>query len=532
MNPIQYTLGPQPLSRKAGGLSALPDHAEADSSARDACRARAVDVDCTIGRVYNQVSLWLDQFSPAIPGEALTSEIQKEDEFHQAPRPSLVLHLSILLLAMFVGGGLYFGYVFVHTATSVLSATLALDWAPLPSPPLGAVASLPEDRPADAGPKPTVKPSDKTAPPASGERVNILLLGLDQRDDERANNVPSRSDTVILATIDPVTHSAAMLSMPRDLWVAIPGYRDNKITVAHFLGEMDKLPGGGPELAKKTVELNLGVPVHYFVRVNFRGFERMIDTLGGVDIEVPKYIVDYEYPTEDYGYMTVEFVPGMQHMNGVRALQYARTRHYDSDFYRNKRQMQVIAAARSKAVGLDILPRLPTLIGTIQSSVDTDIPVTAWPGMVRMISELDSHKLAMLSIESDMVSELYPGATDLVPRRDEVRKLVAAMMGDPTLLAEKAKIQVLNGSKRDGLGTKVANYMDANGFSVAKVDKAPNQDFPHTMIVDHTNAKTATREALVKLLNVAASEIRADPTSEEYDLTVIVGADTPDPPGQ
>jgi hypothetical protein len=104
-------------------------------------------------------------------------------------------------------------------------------------------------------------------------------------------------------------------------------------------------------------------------------------------------------------------------------------------------------------------------------------------------------------------------------------------MSDPTLLAEKAKIQVLNGSKREGLATKVGNYMDANGFAVAKVDKAPNQDFPHTMIVDHTGAKPVTREGLVKLLNVDASEVKSDPTSDEYDLTVIVGADTADPPG-
>ncbi len=443
-------------------------------------------------------------------------------------RHSRVLRASAVLLALFVVGGLYFGYIFVHTATSVLSASLSLGWAPLPSPPLGLMGVTNEDHAGEAGAKPAAKPSERTSPPAPGERVNVLLLGLDQRDDERGN--PSRSDTMILSTIDPATKSGGMLSIPRDLWVAIPGYRDNKVNVAHFLGEMDKLPGGGPELAKKTVELNFGVPVHYFVRVNFRGFEKMIDTLGGIDVDVPKYIVDYEYPTEDYDYMTVEFVPGMQHMNGVRALQYARTRHYDSDFYRNKRQQQVIVAARNKAMSLGIIPRLPSLISTIQASVDTDIPVTAWPGLAQAAFEVDSANVVSLSIEPDMVTELYPGATDLVPRRDEIRKLIANLMADPKLRGEKAKIQVLNGTNREGLAAKVAAQLDGQGYAVTQVEKAARRDYSHTTIVDHTGSKPITLTGITSLLGVTPQNIQRDATPSDFDITVIVGADTPDGP--
>ncbi|MCL4534060.1 MAG: LCP family protein [Bacteroidetes bacterium] len=454
------------------------------------------------------------------------TEEAPEEEFYEVPRRSHVLRVFAVLLALFVAGGLYFGYVFVHTATGVLSATLALDWAPLPPPLIGPVSRPTSDH-ADPSPTPAPKPGEKTSPPAPGERVNILLLGIDQRPDERGQ--PSRTDTMLLATMDTATKSGGLLSIPRDLWVAIPGYRDNKINVAHFLGELDKLPGGGPELAKKTVELNFGVPVHYYVKVDFRGFEKLIDILGGVDIDVPKYIVDYEYPTEDYGTMTVEFFPGPQHMDGVRALQYARTRHYDSDFYRNQRQQQVLIAAKKQAMKLDMLPKLPSLLNTIMATVDTDIPITAMPGLAKLASEIDSSNIATVGIEPSMVTELYPGATDLVPNRDEIKKVIAYLMADPKLRAEKAKIQVLNGTTREGLALKVANYLEGRGYVVAQVDKAPRTDYPETIILDHSGEKKATLSGLSTLLRVAPRNIRPEPPSGDYDITVVVGTDAPEP---
>jgi LCP family protein required for cell wall assembly len=318
-----------------------------------------------------------------------------------------------------------------------------------------------------------------------------------------------------------------MLSIPRDLWVAIPGYRDNKINVAHFLGENEKLPGGGPALAKKTVELNFGIPVHYFVRVNFRGFEKLIDTLGGVDIEVPKYIVDYEYPTEDYGYMTVEFLPGMQHMNGARALQYARTRHADSDFYRNKRQMQVIVAARNKAIALDVVPKIPSLLSTFLSAVDTDIPVTAIPALAKSATEIDSHNVVQLSVEADMVRPLYAGATDLVPDRDEIRKLVSKLMANPQIRAEEAKVELQNGSGRDRLATRAADFLEGQGITVTKIAQTSRTDVAETYIVDHNGSKKLTLGGLATVLKIPARNIKKSDGQSEFDITVVLGKDAP-----
>ncbi|MCL4369607.1 MAG: LCP family protein [Chloroflexi bacterium] len=445
------------------------------------------------------------------------AEELKEEEFYEEHRQSPVPRVAVIFLAFFVAGGLYFGYVFVHTTITIFSAAFALNWAPLPQPPFLDPMGVSSDT--------AFGSSAAEGAPLPGGRVNILLLGIDQRDDERQRGVPSRSDTMILVSVDPATRSGGILSIPRDLWVAIPGgYKDNKINVANFLGDMDKLPGGGPALAKRTVELNFGLPVHYYVRANFRGFESIIDALGGVDIDVQKHILDREYPTQDYGYMTVEFMPGMQHMNGVRALQYARTRHDDNDFYRNKRQQQVLLAARNKLMRIDVLPRLPALLGAAKNAVDTDIPVTAMPGLVRLASEIDSSNIVSLGIDATMVSERYPGSTDLVPKRDQIAKLVAQLLADPTLRKENARIVVQNGTNRNGVASKVGDFVEKHGYVVSRVEDASRHDYAETLILDHSRSKKATLAGLAALLKVPARNIRPAPASDDIDITVIVGA--------
>jgi len=148
----------------------------------------------------------------------------------------------------------------------------------------------------------------------------------------------------------PLQGSVGMLSIPRDLWVTIPGYGENRINTAHYLGDKNGYPGGGPALAMKTVQYNLGVPVHFYVRVDFDGFRRIVDTLGGIDIEIPQTINDPKYPDENYGYDPFYIEAGLQHLDGDTALKYARTRATaGADFARARRQQQVLFAIREKA---------------------------------------------------------------------------------------------------------------------------------------------------------------------------------------
>src|SRR6202011_992990 len=219
------------------------------------------------------------------------------------------------------------------------------------------------------------------------ERINILLLGIDKRDDEPIAG--TRSDTMMVASIDPVTKSAALVSLPRDLWVSIPGCtaRDGcsggqqRINVAHAVG--------GPDLARQTVTANFGVPISFYARVDFRGFEQLIDTAGGVVIDVDWPVKDDEYPTPDYGYQRIYFGPGPQLMDGATALQYARSRHGMSDFARAGRQQKVLVSLRNRALQLNMLPHAPELVGIAQKALSTDLTPVQMLALAKLVSQTD-----------------------------------------------------------------------------------------------------------------------------------------------
>jgi polyisoprenyl-teichoic acid--peptidoglycan teichoic acid transferase len=185
--------------------------------------------------------------------------------------------------------------------------------------------------------------------PLSGSApITILLLGSDRRPDEVG---ATRTDTLIVARVDPGLRRVALLSLPRDLIVEIPGYGYSRINAAYVYGELYPELGGGTALIRQTVSQLLDVPINYSVMVDFDGFIGLIDAIGGIDIEVPTALYDAAYPTMDYGYQVVAFDPGLQHMDGSRALQYARIRHMDSDFQRARRQQAIMLAAAQQLRG-------------------------------------------------------------------------------------------------------------------------------------------------------------------------------------
>ena len=162
---------------------------------------------------------------------------------------------------------------------------------------------------------------------------------------------------MILLTLDPVTRTAGILSIPRDLWVAIPGFKHGKINTAYYLGDAHKLPGGGPGLAVKTVEEFLGVPINFYAQVDFGVFVRFIDEIGGVKIDVPEEITVDLLGSGSSTKKTLQ--PGVQVLPGEWALAYARARYTEGgDFDRAQRQQQVIMAIRDRIISFDMLPIL------------------------------------------------------------------------------------------------------------------------------------------------------------------------------
>jgi LCP family protein required for cell wall assembly len=254
------------------------------------------------------------------------------------------------------------------------------------------------------GPTQTVGPPDLTRDLPAG-RINILVLGTDKRPDDPTHY--ARSDTLLLANIDTVANAVRIMSIPRDLVVDIPGYGKNKINAAYLFGEYYQEPGGGQALSVRTVSQFFDVPIDYYVAINFQGFEKVVDAVGGVDINVPYSIDDYNYPTDEqgdlYGQMHVHFDAGWQHMDGQRALEYARTRHADNDFARSKRQLQIILAVRQKALSLDLLRTLPGLIDALGGMVQTNIPFDQQLGLAQLGYKIDASKILTTSIDSSMI---------------------------------------------------------------------------------------------------------------------------------
>ena len=288
-----------------------------------------------------------------------------------------------------------------------------------------------------------LEPAATPLPQWSGAaHISLLVLGIDERESQSG---PWRTDTLIAVTIDPVALTAAGLSVPRDLWVTIPGLqREGKINTAHFFGDAEAYPGGGPALAQATVEAMFDVPMQYYVRVNFAAFEKLIDLIGGIDVDVPYPIDDPLYPDSGYGYEPLYIPAGRIHMDGRLALKYARTRHEAmGDFDRMQRQQQVILAVRDKLTQGDRLGQLLTQAGSILEalgeSIKTNLTLEQIIQLAQLGGQIDPGRIWLMTITPEMTLSLHvdsdPPQDALVLRPDRTRQLHDFLLnaGAPTL---------------------------------------------------------------------------------------------------
>ena len=430
-----------------------------------------------------------------------------------------------ILFGLFVAGGFYSAYMFYMTIREIVAS------AEMPVMP---VLYLPVP-----GQKPVpLLIREETVDWQRKERVNILLLGIDRRPGEHG---PWRSDTMLLASADPAANSASMLSLPRDLWVPIPGFEENRINMAHYVGDAKEYPGGGPALAKKTVQYNFGVPVNYYVRVDFDGFRKILDAIGGIDIDVESEIIDDKYPDEYYGYDPLYIAAGRQHMDGELALKYARTRHGSSDFDRAKRQQQVLLAVRDKALQLNLLPKLPELMVLLADTVETDLQPNEILNLAQIGLNIGQDNVRSAVIDQNMtLRHVTPtGADVLLPKRDKIRPLIDEMFTSKPvdvpvkvtvqvvepdrLAADDATISVLNGTKNEALAEEVASYLRDKGYNIVEIGRSDRNDYAKTIIVDYTG-KTFTLERLSEDVDVPLKEIRSSPGLQSgVDIRVILG---------
>ncbi len=378
---------------------------------------------------------------------------------------------------------------------------------------------------------PTPAP-DVTPTPAP---INVLLLGTDERPGEGG---PLRTDTMILMTLDPTGQSIGMLSLPRDLWVPIPGQgTTTKINLAYGLGEEGGYPGGGPQLAKDTVSSFVGRPVDYFVRVNFDGFREIIDLIGGIDINVPYTIHDEEYPTEDYGVETFHLDAGPQHLDGETALKYARTRHGDSDYSRSRRQQDIIRAVADKVLNAGMIPQLlanaPQLLATAQNTIQTDIPIPTGIEMAKMVNGSSLREVRQLVLDSHYGEETYSseGMWILLPDRAKVRvaldqffspasESVASASGAPL------RVEVLNGTTQPGVAAATAELLKAQGWDVVSVGDADRKDYVQTIVINYAAPPASVQKISTDLsLEPSLATLDGLKTQSPVDVRVVVGSD-------
>lgn len=261
----------------------------------------------------------------------------------------------------------------------------------------------------------------------AASRTNVLILGLDRRP-QQGDVV--RSDVLMLATADPREPRLGLLSIPRDLYVEIPGHGQSRINAAHFYGERANR-GKGPDLAMETVARNFGVPVHHYVRVDFDAFRAVVDAVGGIDVTVEERIVDNAYPTEDYGTKRIEIPAGPQHMDGERALQYVRSRHGASDFERAARQQQVMVALAQRLASPQTWPRLPAVLRAVMRHVETNLGPLEILQMGVTALRVGADGIEHRVIERDMTQPWTTptGGAVLLPRWDLIEPVVKDLFG-------------------------------------------------------------------------------------------------------
>ena len=314
--------------------------------------------------------------------------------------------------------------------------TVSVNASPLPVPEDVELPVPPPTRAGPAAPTPTLAPLPTAADAACGgpERITIALLGVDSRETDYAR--PTRTDSIILMTLNFKTRTAALLSFPRDLYVPLPNLKDvgidqSRLNTAFLYGEVYGVPGGGPAEFKDTIALNFAIGVDRYVMVNFGAFESAVDALGGIEIDVPEAIHDPEFPTEDGGTTLFEVPAGLQHMDGQTALRYARTRHQDDDYHRIQRQQLVLLAIGDSLFSPAVIPQIPALLQTMGNLARTDLAPEEIAALACLGPQIDRSTVTALAIDGTMVIPWTTpsGGRVSIPNRKAIAPVVQQFLG-------------------------------------------------------------------------------------------------------
>jgi LCP family protein required for cell wall assembly len=382
-----------------------------------------------------------------------------------------------------------------------------------------------------------------------GSRVNIVFFGL-RGGDLGGEGCPFCTDTIVLLTIDPLTKTAGMLSIPRDMWVNIPGFGYSRINTAWSIGEAAKLPSGGPGLAMETVSQFIGVPIHYYVQVDFDTFVSFIDLIGGIDIySDEKLTLDPLGEGKDHFVLTPG---GMRHLSGKRALAYARCRKESQgcmggDVGRAKRQQKVILAVRDKVLDPVQFPQLlaqaPQLYATLSSGIHTNMPFEDAMKLAVLAKDIPIESIKQGVIDTSMAipanttlngvpaSVLRPVPDLIRILRDEIfvpgGPVSPMAQGDAVTLMQNdaARIRVTNNTYAADLGERTANFLTAQGMQVVE-QGIPTGAANQTVLIVYSPKLYALRYLIETFGIMGSNQVVVKPDlAETVDIEIRIGED-------
>ncbi len=409
-----------------------------------------------------------------------------------------------------------------------------------------------------------VNSSDRLLKDEQTGRINILLLGIGGKN----HDGPYLTDTIMLASLDVKDKKIALLSIPRDLSIPVENTTDwTKINDIDAFAEA-KTPGSGGVAASEAVADILGVPVDYYVRVDFDGFKNVIDKIGGIDVNVENTLDDYSYPVDgqednpDYNarYMHLHVDKGLQHMDGTLALEFARSRHgagaEGSDFARARRQQLVLQAVKTKLLSVNVLlnPVLVTqIISELTDHISTNLQVWEIVKAWTMFKDVNQSDIITKVLDNSAGGLLYQtinaqGAYVLLPNNGDfsaIQYLAQNIFSQPPtqtkddVATESASVEILNGTWINGLANKSATDLEKYDFKVIAVANSSRQNFTTSVIYDLTMGQKIDALAVLKEKTGAtvtfdlpdwlkadlSAELTKNPGEEKPDFVLVLGQD-------
>lgn len=378
-------------------------------------------------------------------------------------------------------------------------------------------------------------------------RINVLLLGRGGG----THDAPDLTDTMMLASIDPINHTSTLLSIPRDFWVDVPNDGAMKINAAwetgkyKYLGKINndnsntQAVQAGFDLVDQTVENVIGVPIHYNMLLDFQAFRQAVDTLGGVDVNVPTDLFDPTMAWENAGNSTLAKA-GPQTFDGKHALIYVRSRETSTDFARSERQRTVLLALKEKVKTLGTLSnpiKIAGLMNSFGNNVQTDLSLTDGSRLYSIFKDVSNANTTSIGLGDAgtnlITTGMINGQSTVQPKAglfkySDIQNFVRGQLKDPYLTKENAKIMILNGTSRPGLATTESNLLKSYGYNIVGAANAPTSGYGQTMIIDLSHGKNKyTKHYLEQRLNVTASTKLPDPAIQQNqaDFVIIVSSD-------